>query len=68
MGAEEKMEGMVRGLGMDNARTARFKRRTSRDLSEHRELCSGLSGSLDGRACGRMAACVYIWLSPFAVP
>ena len=44
------------------------KCRPNRDLLEHRELCSGLSGSLDGRGVwGEMGACVYMWLSPFAV-
>ena len=34
----------------------------------HREFCSVLCGSLDGRAVwGRMDMCVYIWLSPFTI-
>lgn len=60
---------MVRELGMDVHTRLDSKCRTSRDLSEHWEPCSGLSGSLDGRgACGRMATRVYVRLSPFAVP
>ena len=34
---------------------------------KHRELCSVLSVSLDGRRVSRRMDHVYVWLNPFAV-
>ena len=60
--------GWLGSLGWTCAHTARFKMQTQRGPIQHSELCSGLSGSLDGRGVwGEMGTCVYIWLSPFAV-
>ena len=51
----------VRECGMDMDTQLYSKCRTKKDLLQHREPCSGLCGSLDGRGVwGRMGTCVWM--------
>ena len=72
---DSEKENMVAGGGRDSygvwgghVHTAVFKMDNQRGpTARHRELCSVLCGSLDGRGAWGEWMHVYVWLRPFAV-
>ena len=64
-----RMEGRQSlGVWDGHGNTAVFKMENPQGpMVEHREPCSMLCGSLDGRGFGGDWVCAYVWLSPFAV-
>ena len=64
---EEWRERIAREFGMDMCTLLYLKHNQQGPTVQHRELCSMLCGSLDGRGVGGEWIHVYVWLSPNTV-